>query len=427
MLRPELERRHFLRGTGAALALPFLSAMTSSRKCDAADDSMPTPRFVAICGGLGFHTPALFPEKEGSEYELTPYLEKLSDHRDQMTVFSGLSHPEQNGNNGHASEMTWLTAARRPGLAGFKNTVSLDQLMAQHLGGTTRFPNLCLSNTGSSLSWTSNGVNIPSESSPSKLFKRLFIDGTPAEVSAQVQDLRRGRSILDAVQQQASSLNRNLGARDREKMDEYFTSIRDLETRIGQSEQWTTKPKPKVAAKPPQDVTDRTDILAKQRLMYDMMAMALQTDSTRVITLSLGGMNAVPSNIPGVKTDWHNLSHHGKDDAKIEELRLIEEAEFVELNHFLTKLRGLNERGQTLLDETAILFGSNLGNASSHNWRNLPIIVAGGGYKHGQYIAHDADNNTPLSNAYVSFAQRMGLEIDQFGTSTAAGIRGLEA
>ena len=160
--------------------------------------------------------------------------------------------------------------------------------------------------------------------------------------------------------------------------------------------------------------------------MYDMMRLALQTDSTRVITLSLGSMNAVPSNIPGVKTDWHNLSHHGKDEAKIAELRLIEEAEFVEFNRFLSQLKAVEENGRSLLDNTAVLFGSNLGNASAHDWHNLPIIVAGGGYQHGAYVAHDAQNNTPLANLFVSLAQRMGMETDRFGSSTAAGVRGLE-
>ncbi|HBN75892.1 MAG TPA: hypothetical protein DD473_08750, partial [Planctomycetaceae bacterium] len=198
------------------------------------------------------------------------------------------------------------------------------------------------------------------------------------------------------------------------------------EIRIGQSESWAKRPKPAVDYAPPQDVADKVDILAKQRLMYDMMALALQTDSSRVMTYALGGLNAVPSNIPGVKTDWHNLSHHGKDDAKIEELKIIEENEFIVFNEFLIKLKAVDEQGKTLLDNTSILFGSNLGNASSHDWHNLPIIVAGGGYRHGAYVAHDEKNNTPFANLFVTFAQRMGLEIDQFGSSTAAGIRGLE-
>lgn len=422
--RQPLSRRHFLKGAGASVALPLLGAMTPSFGARAA--VKPVRRFVAICGGLGFHAPLLFPAKSGRDYELTPYLRKLKSHRGEMTLFSGLSHPDQNGNNGHASSLTWLTSARHPGLAGFKNTISLDQLIAERLGGVTRLPYLCLANDGGSLAWTANGINIPSESSPSRLFRKLFIAGTRKEVAGQVQDLRRGRSILDTVLGDARRLQAELGTRDREKLAEYFSAIRDLEKRIGQSESWARRPKPKVAYPPPQDVADRRDIVARQRLMYDMMALALETDSTRVITLSLGGMNAVPSNIPGVKTDWHNLSHHGKDTDKINELRLIEEAELDEFNRFLTRLKAIRERDATLLDNTAVLFGSNLGNASSHDWHNLPIILAGGGYRHGAYAAHDARNNTPLANLYVALAQRMGVDTRRFGSSTAESVRGLE-
>ena len=172
-------------------------------------------------------------------------------------------------------------------------------------------------------------------------------------------------------------------------------------------------------------ICSRNDAIGKQRLMYDMIALALETDSTRTVTFQLSGMNAVPT-IPGVKNDWHNLSHHGKDPAKIEELRVIEEAEFQAFNAFLTRLRSAEEQGQTLLDRTTVLFGSNLGNASSHDWHNLPVIVAGGGFRHGAYVAHDEKNNTPLANLFVTLAQHMGLEIDRFGSSTAESVRGLE-
>ena len=423
MRNQSLSRRHFLRGTGAAVALPLLGAMQPAFARPDARDSL--PRFVAICGGLGFHASFLFPEKPGSNYEMTPYLEKIKAHRDDFTLFSGLSHPEQNGNNGHASSMTWLTSARRPGLAGFKNSISIDQQIAAHLGGATRLPYLCLASGGGSLSWTASGVNIPSESSPARLFKTLFVDGSQQEINTQMRSLARGRSVLDTVRTDAKRLERRLGPRDREKLDEYYSSIRDLEIRIGQSQQWTTRPKPAVDYEPPKDIADKQDIIARQRLMYDMIRLALQTDSTRVITFSLGGSNQVPTNIPGVKTDWHNLSHHGKDVEKIAELRLIEEAEFEAFSDFLGEMKSIQENGRSLLDNTAVLFGSNLGNASAHDWHNLPIIVAGGGYRHGHYVAHDAESNTPFANLFVSFAQRMGLEIDRFGSSTAAGIRGL--
>ena len=404
------------------LSLPALDAMSPL----IAATSSPSPkRFVAMCAGLGFHGPYLFPETTGRDYELTPYLSKLKNHRDDFTVLSGLSHPEQQGNNGHASELTWLTSAKRPGLAGFKNTISLDQLIADQIGIETRYPFLALSTSGRSMSWTATGVEIPGETSPARLFKALFIEGNDQEVAAEVRQLQRGRSILDTVLGEANKLERDLGPRDREKLEEYLAAVRNLESRLQQSQGWTKKPKPRVDAKPPTDVADRNEAIEQQRLMYDMMVLALQTDSTRTITFQLSGLNAVPV-IPGVKTDWHNLSHHGKDPAKIDELKLIEEAEFAAFNEFLTKLKAIEENGKSLLDHTAVLFGSNLGNASSHDWRNLPILIAGGGFKHQGYIAHDEKDNTPLANLFVPLAQRMGVEIDSFGSSTAAGLRGLE-
>lgn len=423
-----LSRRHFLRGTGAALlGLPALDAMIPAFASAAAGGAGESPkRFVAMCAGLGFHTPFLFPATPGRDYELTPYLSKLRDHRDDLTVISGLSHPSQQGNNGHASEMTWLTSAQRPGLAGFKNTISVDQLISQQIGIETRYPYLALTAGGGSLSWSANGVEIPAEDKPSRLFKALFIDGTEQEIAAEMRELRRGRSILDTVSGEAKKLERELGHRDREKLDEYLTAVRDLESRLQQSEGWAQRPKPKIDAEPPKDIDDNNDAIGKQRLMSDLIALALQSDSTRTVTFRLGSLNSVPSNIEGVNTDWHNLSHHGKDPAKIDELKLIEEAEFAAFNDFLSKLKDIEENGKSLLDRTAVLFGSNLGNASSHSSENLPIILAGGGYRHGAHLAHDAVNNQPFANLFVSLAQRMGVETDSFGSSTAAGIDGLD-
>lgn len=423
--RRAIDRRHFLRGTGSALlGLPLLEAMSPAF---ARGQSKESPkRFVAMCATLGFHTPYLFPTQIGRDYELTPYLSHIGDHRDDFTVISGLSHPEQQGNNGHASEMTWLTSAKRPGLAGFKNTISLDQLIASEIGVETRYPYLALSTSGRSMSWTANGVAIPGETSPSKLFKALFIEGTDEEIAQEMKEFQRGRSILDTVLGEAKKLEKDLGHRDREKLEEYLTSVRDLEVRLQESENWVQKPKPKVEAEPPKDITDKADAIGKQRLMNDMIAMALRTDSTRTITFQLSGMNAVPA-IPGVGQDWHNLSHHGKDQNKIDELKIIEEAEFDVFNDFLAQLKSIEENGRSLLDHTAILFGSNLGNASSHNWRNLPIILAGGGYRHGSYVAHDAEDNTPLANLFVELAQRMGVNAEAFGSSTGVGIDGVVA
>jgi len=410
------------------LSLPLLEAMTPTlgRRLLGAevDPRRSPPRFLAVCATLGFHGPFLFPEHPGRDYRPTPYLAQLSDHLGDLTVFSGLSHPEQQGNNGHASELTWLTSAQRPGLAGFKNSISLDQLIAERIGIETRFPYLALSTSGRSLSWTANGVEIPAETSPARLFNALFLDGDNEQVANEIRQLRRGRSILDTVQDEAGRLARTLDARDRDKLDEYFSAVRDLESRLQQSESWVQRPKPQVDAEPPRDITDRNDAIGQQRLMYDMIVLALQTDSTRTMTFQLSGLNSVPT-IPNVSSDWHGLSHHGKDPTKIEELKIIEQAEFAAFNDFLTRLKGVEENGRSLLDHTAVLFGSNLGNASSHDWHNVPIVLAGGGFKHGAYVAHDEKDNTPLANLFVPLAQRMGVETDAFGSSTAAGVQGL--
>ncbi|HRJ08594.1 MAG TPA: DUF1552 domain-containing protein [Prosthecobacter sp.] len=412
-----LDRRAFLRGTGAVLSLPFLEAMLPAFATRAqAAAGTPPPRFLAMCATLGFHTPYLFPKETGADYTLTPYLEPLRDLRSDFSVISGLNHEQQNGANGHTSEMTWLTAAKHPGLAGFKNTISIDQLIAERIGTQTRFPSLILGTGSESLSWSASGVPLPAESSPSRAFQQLFVDGTPAEVAAQVRALKRGRSILDTVMGQAKKLRGELGHRDQEKLDEYFSAVRDLEGRLVQNEEWAQRPKPKVDAKPPTDIQSRTDAIGKMRLMQDLVVLALQTDSTRTVTMRLSGMNAVPE-IPGVKNDWHNLSHHGQDPAKIEELKVIELAEFTAFADFLAKLKQTRESGRPLLDSTAVLFGSNLGNASSHSTANLPLVLAGGGFKHGRHLAIEKDKHV-FSNLFVSLAQRMGVETDRFGHST---------
>lgn len=412
-----IDRRAFLRGTGTVLSLPFLEAMVPAFATPAQSAvGQPPPRFLAMCATLGFHTPFLFPEETGADYTLTPYLEPLKDLRGDFSVISGLQHVEQNGANGHTSEMTWLTSAKHPGLAGFKNTISIDQLIAEKIGTQTRFPSLILGTGSESLSWSSSGVPLPAESSPSRAFQQLFVDGTPAEVQAQVRGLKRGRSILDTVMGQAKKLHGELGKRDQEKLDEYFSAVRDLEGRLVQNEEWVQKPKPKIDAKPPTDIQSRTDAIGKMKLLQDLVVLALQTDSTRTVTMRLSGMNAVPE-IEGVKNDWHNLSHHGQDPAKIEELEIIEKAEFTAFADFLSKLKKTQEGGRALLDSTAVMFGSNLGNASAHSTANIPLVLAGGGFKHGRHISIDKEKHV-FSNLFVSLAQRMGVEADQFGFST---------
>jgi hypothetical protein len=414
-------RRHFLRGGGVALALPMLGAMTP-RSARATAVEAPR-RMICINTNLGLHTPNLFPAEAGKNYTLTPYLEAIKDFRDEFTIFSGLSHPEVDG--GHPAELCFLTSAPHPRADNFKNTISLDQFAIERLVPDTRFASLVLASSNSTgLSFTRSGVPIPAEERPSRIFKNMFVDGTPSEIEKQVQRLQQGQSIMDTVLAQAHDFEKGLGRNDRQKLDEYFTSVREVEQRLVKAQEWAKKPKPKVEAKPPVDIASAVEVPARVRLLIDLMHLALQTDSTRYITFALNGLNAVPV-IPGVTQDWHNLSHHGQDPAKLAELRIVELQQMQLFGELLGKLKATREEGSTLLDRTIVLFGSNLGNASSHDNKNLPILIAGGGFRHGQHLAFNPSKNPPLSNLYVQLLRRLGAEVDAFGSSTGT-ISGFE-
>jgi hypothetical protein len=266
-------------------------------------------------------------------------------------------------------------------------------------------------------------VNIPGDGSPSKVFGRLFLAGSAKEVASQEHRLKEGRSVMDTVNADAQRMARDLGHSDRDKLDEYFTSVRELEQRLVKAESWEKKPKPHVDVPPPKDITDRGDLIGLTTLMYDLIHLALQTDSTRIVTLKVSGTGLVPP-IPGVSQAHHELSHHGKDPKKLEQLKIVETAELTALAGFLTKLQSTTEDAANLLDKTMVYFGSNLGNASSHDNHNMPTIIAGGGFRHGQHLAFDQKSNAPLPNLYVSMLQRLGIETDTFasGKSTLKGL-----
>jgi hypothetical protein len=418
-----IDRRKFLQATGISIALPYLDRFSTLRG-DVTTRSKIPRRMVCICTPLGLHPQNFFPAKAGKDYEVTPYLEVLKEHRNEFSVMSGLSHPDIE--NSHDSIYSFLTAAPHPERrAGFRNSISLDQLAAEQIGGQTRFPSLTLSAEGFSLSWTRSGAMVPSDTSPSRVFARLFLDGRPDEVEAQVRRLRDGRSILDQVGMQAKSLQSDLGIKDREKLDEYFTSVRELEQRLATMEEWSKKPKPKVDAKQPQDVANPADLIGRTRLLFDLTHLALQTDSTRLITILLLGTSQVPP-IQGVSDGHHNLSHHGQDPGKLNQLKIVEMEKLKVLADLLAKLKQTKEDGETLLDRTSVFFSSNLGNASNHSCQNLPVLLAGGSFRHGQHLAFDAKKPTPLSNLYVSLLQRLGIETDEFGSGKST-LTGLEA
>ena len=419
---PRLTRRTFLRAAGVTLMLPWLEAMTPVFGRDAAKRVRPPRRFVGVSNALGLHGPHLFPAQAGRDYEPSRYLKGIADLRNDFTVISGASHPHVSG--GHKAEACILSGAPMAG-GNFRNTISLDQYMAKHLGNETRFSSLVLNTKGeNSPSYTENGSMIPAESSPVRLFNRLFVPDTPEAQAQQVRRLHQGRSIMDLVADEAKAMQRRVGAGDREKLDAYFTSVRDLEQRLAANEGWAQRPKPKVSVPPPKEVTNANDLIARQNVMHDVMFLALQTDSTRFITLHTnGGGEVVP--IEGVEEGYHQLSHHGLDAEKIEQLARIEAAQVASWGAFVRKLKETPEGEGTLLDHTMVLLTSNLGNASSHDNRNMPVLFAGGGFRHGQHLAFDRKNNYPLPNLFVSALQRLGMETEKFATSTGT-LQGLD-
>lgn len=419
----KLLRRNFLKAAGVSLALPWLDAFSPSRVLAAA--SQPNRRMVCICTPLGLHPPDFFPEKTGKNFEPTPYLEVLKDFRGDYTVISGLSHAGMSPGFAHQASASFLTGVPGAGRPGFRNAVSLDQFAAEKIGGRTRFPSLALSGEGAGLSWTRTGALVPASTSPSRVFARLFLDGRPDEVKTQVSRLEDGRSILDDVRDQARSLRSGLGADDRDKLDEYITSVRELEQRLARDEAWCKTPKPRVDVPPPKDIPNVADLVGRTRLLFDLTHLALQTDSTQLITIMLAGSTYVPP-IAGVTLGHHDLSHHGKDPGKLEQLKIVEVETMKTLRDLLTKLKQTKEAGATLLDRTMVFLGSNLGDGSSHSVKNLPVLLAGGGFRHGQHLHFDPLNPPPLCNLYVSMLQRLGIEVDKFSTSTGT-LTGLEA
>jgi hypothetical protein len=404
-------RRQFLRAAGVSLALPWLDALTPRLARAAAAAAVPR-RMICICAPLGFIPANFIPKTTGKAYELSRLLENLSEYRDDFTVISGLAGIA----GGHQAIAGFLTGIPGAGQPGIRNGVSVDQFAAERIGALTRFPSLALSGEGLGLSWTRTGARVPAHNSPSRLFAEMFLEGKESEVQAQLNNLHEGRSILDDVRDHANSFRSNLGADDRERLDEYLTSVRELEQRLVVDEKWCKTPKPKVTVEPFKDISNRNDLIGRTRLLFDLAHLAIQTDSTRLVTIMLAGSSSAPP-IPGVSRGHHDLSHHGKDPGKLAQLNLIDIECMKVLRDLVAKLKRSNEGEETLLDRTTVYLSSNLGDASSHSTKNLPVFVAGGGFRHGQHLAFDPQSPPPLCNLYVSMLQRLGIETDKFNTS----------
>ena len=395
------------------LSLPWLESLGGIGH--AADAAKEPRRLLLVCLPLGIYRDSFVPKQPGTSYELPEYLAPLADLRDCFTVVSGLEHPGVNG--GHSAQPRIFTGVP----SSERNRRSLDQQVANVLGQQTRFDSLLLSAGANDFGWTDGGSMVPAEKNVVDAFAKLFAEDGAANKTKVLAEIGRGKSILDHVLDEASDLQPRLSKRDQEKLDEYFESVRATEKRLVKSEEWMHQPKPKVNSKPPAPFAPE-EIITNLRGVCDLTHLAFKTDSTRVITFGYFRQDTVA--VPGVNIGYHNLSHHGQDEGNIAQLRRVERAFFDELKTLLTNLKNTCEGDSTLLDRTTIVVTSNLGSGNSHSNKDLPVLVAGGRFKHGQHLA-TAPGTVPLSNLYLSVLHQLGFADKSFGTSTGT-LKGLD-
>lgn len=416
-------RRFLLQSIGTTLALPGMSSLMAktvggnSAVQAAKGAGMGSQRFVAIGNLLGYQIKQFFPTTTGRNYEKTTLLEPLWDNRGQMTVFRGLDHGVKGGHFAVHSFLSGVLnseAQNRP-----DGNVSIDQYLADEVGFETRFPSLTVGSEGGihggcQIAWTKSGVRVPPITGPSELFERLFISESKERQAQRVKENQVQGSILDSVLEEANRLSRRVNKEDKDKLDEYLTSVRDVEKRLELRQRWANQPKPKA----PFDQPSNRNIVEDLPMLYELITLALQTDSTRIATLEIGG-DFLPQNL-GINKSYHGLSHHGNDPESIADLITLEKYQVMHFGKFLTRLSKIQDGDKTLLDSTAVLFGSGMSDANSHKNTDLPIILAGGGYKHGEFreVPREGINKVPLCNLFVDIAQRMGVETDSFGSST---------
>jgi hypothetical protein len=430
--RPDLAgRRFFLRAAGVRLALPIFDSLGAgvlgsglAVTALGADAKTVRPmRMVAIGNAFGFYAQQFFPKATGADYDTPHLLEPIAKHRKDVTVFSGLDHGVKGG---HFAVHSFLSGVRQVDAKGMPDgNISLDQRMAETVGGATRFPSLTLGSEeglhgGCMMCWTRSGTRVNPIQGPRELFRKLFVSESESEQVRTKDRLTLQGSILDAVNGDAKSLQRQLGERDRQKLDEYFTSVRDVEKVLELRQKWAGVAKPAAPMKEPENQGLVNDI----PVLYDLMALALQTDSTRIATLEIaGGFEAA---VLGVRKEYHSLSHHGQVQESIDLLVKLERYQTEQFARFLGKMKGIEDGDGSLLDHSMVLFGSGMGNGNAHTNLNLPVVLAGGGFKHGTYQAlpTSGPGRQPLSNLFVTMLQRFGIEQQKFALSTGT-LRGV--
>lgn len=430
-----LDRRQVLRGLGVSLALPLLDCMRPLR---AAGSPSRPKRSVFIYLPNGVNTYEYQMPTAGRDYEMSKPLQCLARHREVITPISGLHHPHGLGHH-HNCSTIWLTGGKIGPTE--RNTISVDQLMATVTAPKTRFSSLELSIEGHSLAVNADGIQLPAQRNPGGVFHEFF-EAPAGGVASQRRGLRRRTSILDAVTEEAAALDRRLGATDRGRLEQYLTAVREVEVRTQRADEWLDQPRPKVE---PGLASQLTREVALERMgeylrtMYDIMALALQTDLTRVITFSTGNEGIGPA-VPeiGITQNRHALSHHNGNPKLLADLLSSDSFNLEQFGYFLDRLRAIEDADGPLVDTTMTLYGSGMAYGHSHGNASLPIILAGGtalGISHGQHvdfnrtrefqgydkhtgIYHKAVNGKArLSNLLLTMAQKMDVPVERFADS----------
>lgn len=431
-----LDRRTFLQGTGVSLSLPFLDCMATA--ADSKSKSELPRRLCCVYFPFGVALPKegsddeqwnWFPKGEGKEFEFRSPLRSLKSLKNDVTVLGGMSHPNGRKLGGHDTGDTFLTAAKLEGPQ-YRNSVSLDQLAAKHIGGETRFSSLVLSSDGgvgeptrsTTLSFSEKGRPIPALANPRQIFLRLFGKEEGATTKSERAKLQNTASLLDLVLEHSKSVKQKLGRGDRKKFDEYLSSVRAVEQRVERSQRWLTIPKPNVD---PKTVALNASPKGPQeylKAMYDLMFLAFQTDTTRLATYMIGQVagattiaNAFPASI-GLKGNWHGLAHGARKKGGAERLGKFDQFLADQLGYFLNRLKKTREGDGSLLDRTMVLYGSS--NSRTHLNRNYPLVLAGGnklGLQHGRYL--QLGEKKPLSNVFLTMLHSLNVPVQSFADS----------
>ena len=412
-IRSDNRRRQFLKAAGVAVALPYLESHAASDPSGGGKRM----RLVCISSALGMNPEAFFPESFDRGYALPPTLKSLTPLRDDFTVFSHMDHPGIYTKHGAMNSLLSGVDAKQ---AGPGENISVDQVAASHVGYQTRFPSVHISLGGSQgMSWTESGIKVREESDPLDLFRELFVNDPEAARKARKADLEQQASVLDLVRGQAKRLESSINASDRAKLDEYLTAIRESESKIQGMQRWQNVPKPNVQFDETVHAHGSMDYATLSPLMFDLLYLAIQSDSSRVFTAGFGMHNHVIE-LDGVSIGYHGLTHHGRLPEKLRQLRIIDAFYIEQMARFMTKLKSTNTERGNLLDETMVFFGSGLGDASRHSNRDLPLILAGGGFQHGSHIdaMQKSGHQTPLNNLFTTMLQHFGVEIDRFNNAT---------